>query len=196
MEPPAANASTLLPMRQAHGGGGRERVSVAPNGLVPMERMFFCRIGLFSFDGTLLPQSRAAPLGLRLRRSLPRLSPEAWFRFDGSCLPGKPCHPFRVPHARDLRAAFVLACSRKARPSGPPSVATTRPSQGHVSAAWFRFDATCLPASGGALRVTHARDLPRLSPEAWFSLPSFRLSAFKFPLSSFRLHPSPKACSS
>ena len=63
-----------------------------------------------------------------------------------------------------FRAAFVLACFasaspealvlqtasqasscipaldvHKARPSGPPSVATTRPSQGLVSAAWFRL---------------------------------------------------------
>jgi hypothetical protein len=37
------------------------------------------------------------------------------------------------------KVSFVLACSRKARPSGPPTVATTRPSQGLVSAPWFSF---------------------------------------------------------
>jgi len=38
-------------------------------------------------DGTLLPQSRAAPLGLRLRRSLPRRFPAAWFRFPSLPFP-------------------------------------------------------------------------------------------------------------
>ena len=50
----------------------------------------------------------------------------------------------------------------------------------HPSA--FRIDATCLPASGGALRVPYARDLPRLSPEAG--------SSFILHPSSFILHPS------
>ena len=50
-------------------------------------------------DGTCLPASGAAPLGLRLRRSLPRLFPQAWFILHLSSFiiphfptPPPPCH--------------------------------------------------------------------------------------------------------
>jgi hypothetical protein len=84
-------------------------------------------------------------------------------------------------------ARFVLACSRKARPSGPPTVATTRPSQGLVCTRLlclglsrgprpFRDSAgscgtgyavppgTRRSASGAALRVTLSRDLLSVDP--------------------------------
>ena len=56
---------------------------------------------------------------------------------NGTCPPGKRCRPLRAPLRGFLSTAFVLACSCKAHPLGPPSVATTRPSHGLVSAAWY-----------------------------------------------------------
>jgi hypothetical protein len=79
-------------------------------------------------------------------------------------------------------ARFVLACSRKARPSGPPTVATTRPSQGLVCTRLLCLglsrgprpsdclNGTLLPQSSGVPSGSLLwRASPRLLPEAWFA---------------------------
>jgi len=72
---------------------------------------------------------------------------------------------------------------RKARPSGPPSVATTRPAQSLVSAPWFSFSLL-------AFLLPFRPPTPPHSSSFSFQLSAFSLalppSAFRLPPSAFR----------
>jgi hypothetical protein len=108
------------------------------------------------------------------------------------------CFASASPEALILRTASQASSCipaldvRKAHPLGPPSVATTRPSHGLVSAAWFPSPISHLPspisyipsAAPRRIPLRGASHLPRLGafpPTSNFQLPSPAPSAHQFP---------------
>jgi hypothetical protein len=64
---------------------------------------------------------------------------------------------------------IVLACSRGAHPTGPPSEATTQPSQGLIANLLLGLNGTLLPQSGAALATgLPSATSPYLFQEVWF----------------------------
>ena len=90
--------------------------ALRPRMIKPPSQAPFAPLPSGLVDGTLLPQSRAAPLGLRLRRSLPRRFPAAWFTFPLSHI-STFYFPRRAPNS-------LTAFSLKASPR-PPHLGNT-----------------------------------------------------------------------